>query len=200
MKKIAFFISFIFLGFNCFSQRDADISSIINNPDVQEVLMNMRWQWRTATDRGSNKIVIAGVEVYGSTEQYAVITSLKTYIDGNEDAAFAKFITGQSHAPSVQDMYKAARSKYGVDVFWTLVCSASWPDHPSDLRDAAQNIGWSKGNNLGNYQNAKSAFDSGQNIRGMYYLMQGQAHNQSIQETYRATFRDNKKQFIALVQ
>lgn len=194
------FLVLLIVSLDGYSQRDADISKIISNPDVREVLLNIRWQWRNARDRGSNKIIIAGAQVYGSTEQFAVITSLKDHIDGNEEVAFSKFLTGQSHAPSIQEMYKAARAKYGKDAFWTLVCSASYEDHPADLVDATANVGWSKGNNLGNYQAALEAFKAGQNVRGMYYIMLGQAHNQSIQETYRATFREKKKEFIALVQ
>ena len=197
MKKVTFLLSFIFLGFNCFSQGDADISKIITNPDVREVLINIRWQWRDAKDGGFSGTVV-GIPL--GSERYGVMTSLKDYIDGKEESAFAKFLTGQSHAPSVQDMYRAARSKYGITAFWTLVCSASYEDHPADLADAAVNIPWSKGNNPGNYQAAYDAFKAGQNIRGMYYIMLGQAHNQSIQETYRATFRDKKKEFLALVQ
>jgi hypothetical protein len=173
-------------------------SSQHNNaePLIQEVENNLNWQWKqTYKKPGPFETEIR----FQNRTDCPVLDALLRYSSGPDaaESAFGTMVAGQSHAPSIVQMYRDFRSKYGDKKFWELVITASDANHPSDLGDATPNINWQKKANPESIAKAKAAFASNNEFEGMYWLMFGQRHNLSICETYRATCREQRAAFLA---
>jgi hypothetical protein len=140
----------------------------------KDIMDNLAWQWRD--------------------HRHDVYKSLQL----TKDEGFKLIYDHQRHNPPVQGMYSDYVRDNGLYSFFELLVSSAYPDHPSDLGDTKNGIDWMKINCSDLHLKAVESFIMLDYVQGMFRIFQCQDHNPSWEETCRATFRDNKKEFIAL--
>jgi len=173
-------------------------TDILKDPLVIDAMKNFQWQWDNCKDGSNFKVNINGLVIYNSGDNYSVFSALERKVKGPGDDGFNMLLNGQRHNACIQAEYRNIMQKYGAELFWELVCSSSDARHPANLSDARANIDWLRGHNSSSYLSAKRDFSNKQYVSAMYWLMWGQRHNPSIQETFRGTFRDQRDNFIKL--
>lgn len=140
---------------------------------VEELLINMRWQWDNNLDscRGALSALVV------SADPRVALDTLKY---------------GQRQNPHVMQLYQDGFDS--LTNFWELLCRAStWQP---DFAELQINLNWQKDNNLNSLTESDRNFQVGGSVAGMYYLMDGQRHNPNVMNLYRACFDANPARLI----
>jgi hypothetical protein len=109
--------------------------------------------------------------------------------------ALAALQEGQAHNAGVRDLYRVSWLRLGD--FWFIVASAS--NSRADFDSARVNINWQFAHNLGSLDSARQAWRAGNRIKAIHALLEGQAHNLSTLNLYRACFRDDRARLFVIV-
>jgi hypothetical protein len=128
-----------------------------------------------------------------------------TVARGDATIAFEDFVLQQGHNPTVSAAYRrcwvtspkeflegVAAAASGMQ----LTLSYTWPG-------IAENLRWQWTHNRRSILDAQREFaQTGwylSRARGMHYVLYGQRHNHGVMSGYRAAFRDDPNQFMAIV-
>jgi hypothetical protein len=212
------FISFFGVMGNEHSPKMAD-----DDPRIVAVRKQMGWDWmqkkRGSIWQGVTKVVKAGIPGqdplsklifgpnkvnpldsvgFGDDIDYYFLDALRTYV-----FAPARDPIGEIHNYQTSD---AVRKLYGDflldfkdDAFWRLSISASIDDRGGDIEKCRGGLVFISAQNHAYISVAKQAFKQGMDVSAMFTLMYPQRHNMDACTWFRATYRDNKSGFIALV-
>jgi hypothetical protein len=112
---------------------------------------------------------------------------------------------GQAHNGAAQELYQEVFSQFGEVEAVTMVAEASWT--ADDFAVVEANLAWQFDNNLQSMVDAMKSFNlfsANQEhrtlIRAIRQLLNGQRHNSSVMNTYRACFKANRKRLFEIVR
>lgn len=152
---------------------DGDLSSILqigeirgDPPLAEELRVNMRWQWDNNKDSCGNAL---STYVIAQQKQNALLT----------------LQYGQRHNAHVVQLYKTGFDTL-ANAFWILLVGSG--SLQPDVGELVLNLRWQYDNNINSLAKAWQYLDAGDEVTGMYYLMDGQRHNPHVMNVYRTCY------------
>jgi len=181
---------------------------------------NLTWEWRQ-TDEGKHgnlfeeivktsidpfkvtappkvNAIAAGLAAYYMGEIYMpMLAALRIYVF-NPGGDPLRVVYERQPAPDARQQYQNYVAAHGEAAFWHFIVSVNTLT-PHNLEDCRKNIQWNNAENQQGVTDACDAFNKGDDVRAMFFLMYGQRHAPTVCETYRATYRDQRAELVAVI-